>query len=149
MSFVHLHLHTQLMPRVAKTGMPACAITDRGNMFRAVHCTQPTGESKEANRGAFVCGSATRDCEGIQGRRHSGTRMEGTRSHRELAPPEARAKTRRSRLPHGNVCRLAAGEAEQAWKDEDSWAMVEWWSTNIVRRSLCSSPACGAFSASG
>jgi hypothetical protein len=120
MSFVHLHLHTQyslldgankikeLMPRVAKTGMPACAITDRGNMFRAVHCTQPTGESKEANRGAFVCGSATRDCEGIQGRRHSGTRMEGTRSHRELAAPEARAKTRRSRLPHGNVCRLTA-----------------------------------------
>src|SRR2546426_3534908 len=48
MSFVHLHLHTQyslldgankiaeLMPRIAGAGMPACAITDHGNMFGAV-----------------------------------------------------------------------------------------------------------------
>ncbi len=48
MSFVHLHLHTQyslldganklteLLPRVAAMGMPACAITDHGNMFGAV-----------------------------------------------------------------------------------------------------------------
>jgi DNA polymerase-3 subunit alpha len=48
MSFVHLHLHTeyslldgasrpeQLAGRVAKLGMPACAITDHGNMFGAV-----------------------------------------------------------------------------------------------------------------
>jgi DNA polymerase-3 subunit alpha len=48
MSFVHLHLHTQyslldgankikeLMPRVKAAGMPACAITDHGNMFGAV-----------------------------------------------------------------------------------------------------------------
>ena len=48
MSFVHLHLHTQyslldgankiahLMPRVAKAGMPAVAITDHGNMFGAI-----------------------------------------------------------------------------------------------------------------
>src|SRR2546428_14180615 len=48
MSFVHLHLHTQyslldgankikqLLPRVAAAGMPACAITDHGNMFGAV-----------------------------------------------------------------------------------------------------------------
>jgi DNA polymerase-3 subunit alpha len=48
MSFVHLHLHTQyslldgankiksLMPRVAAAGMPACAMTDHGNMFGAV-----------------------------------------------------------------------------------------------------------------
>src|SRR5438093_6036332 len=48
MSFVHLHLHTQyslldgankigeLLPRIAAAGMPACAITDHGNMFGAV-----------------------------------------------------------------------------------------------------------------
>ncbi|HWS70648.1 MAG TPA: DNA polymerase III subunit alpha, partial [Thermoanaerobaculia bacterium] len=48
MSFVHLHLHTeyslldgatrpeQLARRVAQLGMPACAITDHGNMFGAV-----------------------------------------------------------------------------------------------------------------
>jgi DNA polymerase-3 subunit alpha len=48
MSFVHLHLHTQyslldgankikeLLPRVKAAGMPACAITDHGNMFGAV-----------------------------------------------------------------------------------------------------------------
>ncbi|HEV7923054.1 MAG TPA: DNA polymerase III subunit alpha, partial [Thermoanaerobaculia bacterium] len=48
MSFVHLHLHTeyslldgasrpeQLAKRVAQMGMPACAITDHGNMFGAV-----------------------------------------------------------------------------------------------------------------
>src|SRR2546425_3271756 len=48
MSFVHLHLHTQyslldgankiaeLLPRIGKAGMPACAITDHGNMFGAV-----------------------------------------------------------------------------------------------------------------
>jgi DNA polymerase-3 subunit alpha len=48
MSFVHLHLHTEyslldgasrpeaLAERVAKQGMPACAITDHGNMFGAV-----------------------------------------------------------------------------------------------------------------
>ncbi len=48
MSFVHLHLHTQyslldgankikeLIPRVKAAGMPACAITDHGNMFGAV-----------------------------------------------------------------------------------------------------------------
>ncbi|HVT03727.1 MAG TPA: DNA polymerase III subunit alpha [Thermoanaerobaculia bacterium] len=48
MSFVHLHLHTQyslldganrpedLAARVKKLGMPACAITDHGNMFGAV-----------------------------------------------------------------------------------------------------------------
>ncbi|HZR83225.1 MAG TPA: DNA polymerase III subunit alpha [Candidatus Binatia bacterium] len=48
MSFVHLHLHTQyslldgankvsdLLPRVAKLGMPAVAMTDHGNMFGAV-----------------------------------------------------------------------------------------------------------------
>src|SRR5881409_1207007 len=48
MSFVHLHLHTQyslldgankiaeLLPRIAKAGMPACAITDHGNMSGAV-----------------------------------------------------------------------------------------------------------------
>src|SRR5216684_3460828 len=48
MSFVHLHLHTeyslldgasrpeQLAKKVAKLGMPACAITDHGNMFGAV-----------------------------------------------------------------------------------------------------------------
>jgi DNA polymerase-3 subunit alpha len=47
-SFVHLHLHTQyslldganrpadLARRVAQLGMPACAITDHGNMFGAV-----------------------------------------------------------------------------------------------------------------
>jgi DNA polymerase-3 subunit alpha len=47
-SFVHLHLHTQfslldgankikeLIPRVKAAGMPACAITDHGNMFGAV-----------------------------------------------------------------------------------------------------------------
>jgi DNA polymerase III subunit alpha len=52
MSFVHLHLHTQyslldgankikeLIPRVAKAGMPACAITDHGNMFGAVQFSQ-------------------------------------------------------------------------------------------------------------
>jgi DNA polymerase-3 subunit alpha len=48
MSFVHLHQHTeyslldgatrpeQLAKRVAQLGMPACAITDHGNMFGAV-----------------------------------------------------------------------------------------------------------------
>ncbi|HUP46633.1 MAG TPA: DNA polymerase III subunit alpha [Thermoanaerobaculia bacterium] len=48
MSFVHLHLHTEyslldgasrpekLAAKVAKLGMPACAITDHGNMFGAV-----------------------------------------------------------------------------------------------------------------
>src|SRR6266849_1918030 len=48
MSFVHLHLHTeyslldgasrpeQLAKKVARLGMPACAITDHGNMFGAV-----------------------------------------------------------------------------------------------------------------
>ena len=48
MSFVHLHLHTEyslldgasrpeaLAQRVAQLGMPACAITDHGNMFGAV-----------------------------------------------------------------------------------------------------------------
>jgi DNA polymerase III subunit alpha len=48
MSFVHLHLHTEyslldgasrpedLAKRVGKLGMPACAITDHGNMFGAV-----------------------------------------------------------------------------------------------------------------
>src|SRR5262245_51226414 len=48
MSFVHLHLHTQyslldgankikqLLPRIRAAGMPACAITDHGNMFGAV-----------------------------------------------------------------------------------------------------------------
>ena len=48
MSFVHLHLHTEyslldgatrpedLAARVGKLGMPACAITDHGNMFGAV-----------------------------------------------------------------------------------------------------------------
>ncbi|HJQ84152.1 MAG TPA: PHP domain-containing protein, partial [Candidatus Binatia bacterium] len=52
MSFVHLHLHTQyslldgankikeLIPRVAHAGMPACAITDHGNMFGAVQFSQ-------------------------------------------------------------------------------------------------------------
>ncbi|TMA55736.1 MAG: DNA polymerase III subunit alpha, partial [Deltaproteobacteria bacterium] len=52
MSFVHLHLHTQfslldgankikeLMPRVRAAGMPACAVTDHGNMFGAVQFTQ-------------------------------------------------------------------------------------------------------------
>src|SRR5437763_2757371 len=48
MSFVHLHLHTEyslldgasrpeeLAKRVGQLGMPACAITDHGNMFGAV-----------------------------------------------------------------------------------------------------------------
>jgi DNA polymerase-3 subunit alpha len=48
MSFVHLHLHTEyslldgasrpedLAKRVSSLGMPACAITDHGNMFGAV-----------------------------------------------------------------------------------------------------------------
>ena len=48
MSFVHLHLHTQyslldganrpedLAATAARMGMPACAITDHGNMFGAV-----------------------------------------------------------------------------------------------------------------
>ncbi len=48
MSFAHLHLHTEyslldgasrpeeLAKRVARLGMPACAITDHGNMFGAV-----------------------------------------------------------------------------------------------------------------
>ena len=48
MSFVHLHLHTEyslldgasrpdeLAKRVAMLGMPACAITDHGNMFGAI-----------------------------------------------------------------------------------------------------------------
>jgi len=52
MSFVHLHLHTQyslldgankireLLPRVRSAGMPACAITDHGNMFGAVQFSQ-------------------------------------------------------------------------------------------------------------
>jgi DNA polymerase III subunit alpha len=52
MSFVHLHLHTQyslldgankireLLPRVKAAGMPACAMTDHGNMFGAVQFTQ-------------------------------------------------------------------------------------------------------------
>jgi DNA polymerase-3 subunit alpha len=52
MSFVHLHLHTQyslldgankireLIPRVKAAGMPACAITDHGNMFGAVQFAQ-------------------------------------------------------------------------------------------------------------
>jgi DNA polymerase III alpha subunit len=51
MSFVHLHLHTQfslldgankkgLIPRVKAAGMPACAITDPGNMFGAVQFSQ-------------------------------------------------------------------------------------------------------------
>jgi len=52
MSFVHLHLHTQyslldgankikeLLPRVKAAGMPACAITDHGNMFGAVQFSQ-------------------------------------------------------------------------------------------------------------
>jgi DNA polymerase III subunit alpha len=52
MSFVHLHLHTQyslldgankireLMPRLKATGIPACAITDHGNMFGAVQFSQ-------------------------------------------------------------------------------------------------------------
>jgi len=52
MSFVHLHLHTQyslldgankikeLLPRVKAAGMPACAITDHGNMFGAVQFHQ-------------------------------------------------------------------------------------------------------------
>jgi DNA polymerase-3 subunit alpha len=52
MSFVHLHLHTQyslldgankireLLPKVKAAGMPACAITDHGNMFGAVQFSQ-------------------------------------------------------------------------------------------------------------
>jgi DNA polymerase-3 subunit alpha len=52
MSFVHLHLHTQfslldgankvkeLIPRVKAAGMPACAMTDHGNMFGAVQFSQ-------------------------------------------------------------------------------------------------------------
>jgi DNA polymerase-3 subunit alpha len=48
MSFVHLHLHTEyslldgasrpehLAKKVAQLGMPACAITDHGNMFGAI-----------------------------------------------------------------------------------------------------------------
>ncbi len=52
MSFVHLHLHTQfslldgankiseLIPRVKAAGMPACAMTDHGNMFGAVQFHQ-------------------------------------------------------------------------------------------------------------
>src|SRR6201997_1238407 len=52
MSFVHLHLHTQyslldgankikeLLPRIRAAGMPACAITDHGNMFGAVQFSQ-------------------------------------------------------------------------------------------------------------
>jgi DNA polymerase-3 subunit alpha len=52
MSFVHLHLHTQyslldgankireLLAHVAKVGMPACAMTDHGNMFGAVQFSQ-------------------------------------------------------------------------------------------------------------
>jgi len=58
MSFVHLHLHTQyslldgankvreLMPLVAKLGMPAVAMTDHGNMFGAVdffHAAEAAG----------------------------------------------------------------------------------------------------------
>ena len=56
MSFVHLHLHTQyslldgankikeLMPRVKAAGMPACAITDHGNMFGAVQFSEAARE---------------------------------------------------------------------------------------------------------
>src|SRR5438105_4255672 len=52
MSFVHLHLHTEyslldgasrpdeLATRVAKLGMPACAITDHGNMFGAIEFSE-------------------------------------------------------------------------------------------------------------
>jgi DNA polymerase-3 subunit alpha len=52
MSFVHLHLHTQyslldgankireLLAHVARAGMPACGITDHGNMFGAVQFSQ-------------------------------------------------------------------------------------------------------------
>jgi DNA polymerase-3 subunit alpha len=52
MSFVHLHMHTQyslldgankidaLVEKVGKSGMPACAITDHGNMFGAVEFYQ-------------------------------------------------------------------------------------------------------------
>jgi DNA polymerase-3 subunit alpha len=52
MSFVHLHLHTQyslldgankireLIPRVRAAGMPACGITDHGNMFGVVQFHQ-------------------------------------------------------------------------------------------------------------
>jgi DNA polymerase III subunit alpha len=52
MSFVHLHLHTQyslldgankireLLAHVAASGMPACGITDHGNMFGAVQFSQ-------------------------------------------------------------------------------------------------------------
>ncbi|MDQ6799892.1 MAG: DNA polymerase III subunit alpha [Acidobacteriota bacterium] len=59
MSFVHLHLHTeyslldgatrpdQLATKVAALGMPACAITDHGNMFGAV-------EFYNAMRGAGI-----------------------------------------------------------------------------------------------
>src|SRR5438067_3009390 len=59
MSFVHLHLHTEyslldgasrpdeLAKKVAQLGMPACAITDHGNMFGAV-------EFYNAMRGAGV-----------------------------------------------------------------------------------------------
>src|SRR5260370_41089305 len=48
MSFAHLHLHTEsslldgasrpeeLAKRVSQLGLPACAITDHGNMFGAV-----------------------------------------------------------------------------------------------------------------
>ncbi|MEK6374827.1 MAG: DNA polymerase III subunit alpha [Acidobacteriota bacterium] len=57
MSFVHLHLHTeyslldgasrpdQLAKRVAQLGMPACAITDHGNMFGAVEFTEAMKKS--------------------------------------------------------------------------------------------------------
>src|SRR5438128_3669987 len=59
MSFVHLHLHTQfslldgankikeLLPRVRAAGMPACAITDHGNMFGAVQFTQEARSAAE------------------------------------------------------------------------------------------------------
>jgi DNA polymerase-3 subunit alpha len=52
MSFVHLHLHTEyslldgasrpeeLAKRAAQLGMPACAITDHGNMFGAVEFSE-------------------------------------------------------------------------------------------------------------
>jgi DNA polymerase-3 subunit alpha len=62
MSFAHLHLHTEfslldgasrpeeLAKRVAKLGMPACAITDHGNMFGAVefyNAMKPGGRGRE------------------------------------------------------------------------------------------------------
>ena len=65
-SFVHLHLHTeyslldgasrpeQLAKKVAQLGMPACAITDHGNMFGAVEfynaMKKEGGNKEERNR---------------------------------------------------------------------------------------------------